>query len=243
MVCDTLKRQVLIMGLQSELSTSVAQIFKENWEKRNGQAVPDSDNLKLSNDAVTLDGVVLYADMSESTKLVDRSKAHFSAEIYKAYLHCAAKIISSETGTITAYDGDRIMAVFIGDSKNTCAARAALKINYARIHIINPAIKKQYPDSSYEVKHVVGIDTSNLWIARTGIRGSNDLVWVGRAANYAAKLCSLPNTHSTRISKEVHDMLHKDVKFDNNGNNMWESVTWDETARQIYRSNYWWSFS
>ena len=33
----------------------------------------------------------------------------------------------------------------------------------------------------------LGIDTSKLFVARTGIRKSNDLVWVGRAANYAAK--------------------------------------------------------
>jgi len=38
-----------------------------------------------------------------------------AAEIYKTYLHCAAKIIRSEGGSITSYDGDRIMGIFIGD--------------------------------------------------------------------------------------------------------------------------------
>ena len=37
-------------------------------------------------------------------------------------------------------------------------------------------------------KQSVGIDTSELFVARTGIRRANDLVWVGRAANHAAKL-------------------------------------------------------
>jgi class 3 adenylate cyclase len=54
-------------------------------------------------------------------------KHRFAAEIYKTFLHCAAKIIRSEDGVITAYDGDRIMAVFIGNAKNTSAVRAALK--------------------------------------------------------------------------------------------------------------------
>ena len=120
------------MSLGDDLKDKVAEIFKEKWTTRDGQVVPKSSDIQLANDAVKLDAVVLYADMSGSTKLVDNYKAHFAAEIYKSYLHCAAKIIRSEGGEITSYDGDRIMAVFLGDYKNTSAVRSALKINYAR---------------------------------------------------------------------------------------------------------------
>lgn len=231
------------MSLKDDLTNSVASIFKEQWEKRDGQTVPDSSDLKLSNDAVSLDAVVLYADMSDSTELVDNHKAHFAAEVYKAYLHCAAKIISYEGGEITAYDGDRIMAVFIGDYKNTSAVRAALKINYARMYIVNPAIKAQYKDREYNVHHIVGIDASKLFIARTGIRGSNDLVWVGQAANHAAKLCSLPHTYSTRITKKVYDKITNEAKYDDNGQDMWECVTWNDMGMTIYRSNHRWGIT
>ncbi|MBW9263726.1 MAG: adenylate/guanylate cyclase domain-containing protein [Candidatus Thiodiazotropha sp. (ex. Lucinisca nassula)] len=230
------------MSLKDDLEAKVKEIFREQWSERDGQVVPEPSDLRLGNDAVKLDGVVLYADMSESTQLVDTKKAFFAAEIYKSFLHCAAKIIRSEGGEITSYDGDRIMAVFIGDSKNTSAARAALKINYARIHIINPALKAQYPDASYEVKHTVGVDASKLFIARTGIRGSNDLVWVGRAANHAAKMGGLSNNYPSRISSDVYDMLNDSVKF-SDGVPMWEKVTWNDMDRTIYRSTWWWSVS
>ena len=230
------------MSLKEDLDAKVKEIFSEQWKERDGQVVPSSEDLKLSNDAVKLDAVVLYADMSESTKLVDSRKAFFAAEIYKAYLYCAAKIIRSDGGEITAYDGDRIMAVFIGNSKNTSAAKAALKINYARIKIINPAIKKQYENEKYEVKHTIGIDSSKLFIARTGIRGSNDLVWVGRAANHAAKLCELTNSYPTRITEDVYDCLNESAKY-SNGESMWEKVTWNAMKRIIYRSTWWWSVS
>ncbi len=230
------------MALKDDLEEKVKSIFSEKWTERDGQVVPSADDLKLSNDAVKLDGVVLYADMSESTKLVDEKKAFFAAEVYKTYLHCAAKIIRAEGGEITSYDGDRIMAVFIGDSKNTSAARAALKINYARIYIINPALEKQYPKAAYEVKHTVGIDSSSLFIARTGIRGSNDLVWVGGAANHAAKLGSLSNSYPSRITAEVYNCLHDDLKY-SEGKPMWEQVTWDDMDRVIYRSTWWWRIS
>jgi len=230
------------MSLKDELVDKVESIFSEQWTERDGQVVPKADDLKLSNDAVKLEGVVLYADLSESTKLVDKKSKYFSAEIYKTYLHCAAKIIRSEGGEIAAYDGDRIMAVFIGDSKNTSAARAALKINYARIKIINPAIKKQYPKSTYQVKHTVGVDNSSLFIARTGIRGSNDLVWVGRAANHAAKLGGLSNDYPSRITGAVYNSLDDDLKY-SDGKSMWEKVTWTDMDRTIYRSTWWWRVS
>ena len=91
------------MSLKSDLQADVRTIFNTNWTKRDGNVVPDIDSLTMSNDAVELDGTVLYADLSDSTKLVDRYKPYFAAEIYKTYLKCAAKIIRGEGGDITAY--------------------------------------------------------------------------------------------------------------------------------------------
>ena len=137
-----------------------------------------------------LEGTVLYADLADSTGLVKKKSATYAAEVYKCYLHCAAKIIRHYDGVITAFDGDRVMAVYIGDSKNSNAARTALAINHAVLKIINPKIEAQYPGKGYTVRQSVGVDTGSLFVAKTGVRGSNDLVWVGMAANLAAKLCS-----------------------------------------------------
>ena len=187
-----------------------------------------------------LDGTVLYADLDESTNLVDNYNPEFAAEIYKAYLNCAAKVIRFEGGEITSYDGDRIMAVYIGDSKNSSAAESALKINYTVTKIINPLIKKHYPTTNYRVKQVVGIDSSELFIARTGIRGSNDLVWVGRSANYAAKLCSLSPDYPSRITETVYNKLNKSAKYSNDGSLMWKLDPFETmNGLKIYRSTWW----
>ena len=133
------------------------------------------------------------------------------------------------------------MAVYIGDSKNSSAAESALKINYIVTKIINPLIKKHYPTTNYHVKQVVGIDSSELFIARTGIRGSNDLVWVGRAANYAAKLCSLSPEYSSRITETVYNKLNDSAKYSSDGKPMWEAAKWtDMNNMKIYRSTWWW---
>ena len=86
------------MTLKSDLDTRVAEIFREQWTKRDGTVVPTDTSVTLKNDAVKLDGTVLYADMADSTKLVDSMATPFSAEIYKTFLHCAAKVIAGKGG-------------------------------------------------------------------------------------------------------------------------------------------------
>ena len=95
-----------------------------------------------------------------------------SVEIYKAFLHCASQIIRNESGIVTAYDGDRVMGIFFEDPKNTNAVRCAMKIKWAVNNIVLPLFKEQYPSKSLTVKAVVGIDTSELRAARTGVWGS-----------------------------------------------------------------------
>ena len=203
------------MSLGDDLKSQVKMIFGEQWSTRDARRIPDSEELKLSNDAVKLDGTVLYADLSGSTKLVNTYKDHFAAEIYKAYLHCAAKIIRSEGGVITAYDGDRIMAVYIGDYKNTSAARSGLKINYAVKNIVNPALKSQYPVRTYVVKQAVGIDTSKLYVTSNG----NPRFKRSRVGRKGGQLCGEAHRSVERLPDPDHGCrLHhaprnsKDVK-------------------------------
>ena len=215
------------MALSDDLKSQVAEIFRCTWGTTSGRVVPVPSSVGLGNQAIEFDeAVVLYADVDGSTAMVDQKNWQFSAEIYKTYLHCAAKIIKSEDGVITAYDGDRIMAVFIGERMRSRAAKAGLRLNNAVRHIINPAIKHQYPQSTFALKHVVGIDVSSIRAAHTGVRGDNDLVWVGRAANYAAKLASLPSdTCQIWVTDDVYKRLAPDVKnFNSQG--VWEARLW-----------------
>lgn len=231
------------MALKEEIEDRVRSIFQSRWTVRPGQVVPEPEDVGLTNDAVAFDGAtVLYADLSGSTRLVDAESREFAAEVYKSYLYAAARIINSEDGAVTAYDGDRIMALFLGRSKSTSAVRCALKINFAVAHIINPALATQYPATEYRIQQVVGIDTSSIMAARTGARGDNDLVWVGRAANHAAKLTELPAEFPTRITGDVFDALAEDLKTGGNPRrSMWEERSWTAMGgRRIYRSRWSW---
>lgn len=229
------------MTLSEDLQLRTSEIFRAAWTKRAGTVVPSDTSVTMANDAVELDATVLYADLSDSTKMVDSRSAQFSAEIYKSFLLCAAKIIQNFGGVITAYDGDRVMAVYVGGYKNTSAVKTGLKLNWACKNIIQPAKDAVYKENDYKLNHTVGIDTSKILVAKTGVRGSNDLVWVGRSANWAAKLCSLDHSYNTRITKEVYDSIADEAKMSSDGRNMWEQRCWTEMNNAvIYRSNWTW---
>ena len=229
------------MGLKDDLAAEVKSTFAAAWEEQIATSVPSAEDLRLNaNHAKNLvTATVLYADLDGSTNMVDGYQWSFSAEVYKNYLRCAAAVIKSEGGTITAYDGDRVMAVFTGGSKNTSAVRAAMKINYAVVEIIRPALKAQYPTSTFNLNHVVGVDMSQLRTARIGVRGDNDLVWIGHAANHAAKLTGI-SEKPLWITKAVFENMHNDVKF-SKGIAMWERRAWTKMNNaEIYCSTYWW---
>ena len=224
------------MTLRNNLNSQVRQIFQEEWSINASRGAPSLDDLDLNNDGVTINATVLYADLDESTKLVDQHEDVFAAQMYKTYLACAARIISSQQGTITAYDGDRIMAVYTGRRTAQRAVRTALKISYAVKEIINPAIRELKPNSQFVMKQACGVDHSKLLVTRTGPRSANDLVWVGRAANHAAKLSSreAPATH---ITAAVFNQLPEDLKVSNSGRSIWTQTTAPEIAnRKIYTS-------
>lgn len=229
------------MSLADDLTAEVVKIFKEQWTSRDGRQVPDTPDLKLANDAVKINATVLYADLADSSGLVANFKPEFAAEVYKTYLICACRIIRARGGEITSFDGDRVMAVFIGDSKNTNAMKTALQINYAVVKIINPKLKAQYPTTTFEVKQAVGIDTSDLFVARTGIRGSNDLVWVGNAANRAAKLCALrEGSFASWATAAVYNAADAAAKFKGT-TPMWEQRSWtSQGGATVYGSNWNW---
>lgn len=227
------------MTLKSDLDDAVKKIFADRWEVTAKTVVPVPADLRLGNDAGEFsEMVVLYADLDGSTKMVDTMPWQFSAEVYKTYLHCAAKIIKNEGGEITAYDGDRIMAVFVGDMKNTNAVTAAFKINYAVTNVINPALKAQYPSADFIVKHSVGVDVSEIRVARIGVRNDNDLVWIGRAANYAAKLTAISDPGPIWITKTVFDRMKDSIKNKSDGSSAWELRYWTQMNNfSIYRSD------
>lgn len=231
--------------MEVELTTAIDSIVKTPWDLRAGQVIPETDDITLGNSGVTLEATVLYADLADSTELALFDQ-EIAAEVCKAYLVGTTRLIKAAGGEIRSFDGDRVMGVFMGKSKNTSAAKAALKINYFFTRVLEPAFLSFYgrlKDSPFRFAQSVGIDTGDVRAVRAGIRNSNDLVWVGRAPNIAAKLSSIREPdYSTYITEAVYNMLHDSAKL-SDGQNMWERRSWAKGepygTGTVYRSSWW----
>jgi class 3 adenylate cyclase len=100
--------------------------------------VPDTSTVSLSDGAVKMRVTMLYADLADSTELASTQDARAVARIYKSFLACCSRLIGENGGQIRSFDGDRVMGVFVGSTKNTSAAKCALQINYVFTQIIKP---------------------------------------------------------------------------------------------------------
>lgn len=234
------------MTLLTDLQDKVAEFATTAWDYiPNARVVPTPDDLTFGNYGERMGVTMLYADLHGSTDMVDALPDTMAAEYYKAFLHCAAKIIKAQQGEIQAYDGDRVMAVFVGEGKSDRAVKAALQINWAVLNIINPKFSSVYMITHRQLKHTVGIDCGTVLVAKTGVRVDSDLVWVGSAANYAAKLNSfdgLDIAFPTRITVRAFADLSVAGSHTVQGAPMWEGP-YKDLKHPHYRSSYVWAIT
>ena len=209
--------------------------------------MPKTADVLLAGGAVKLTATILYADLADSTGLAMNYDRRIPAKVFKSFLSCSSKIIRAHDGEIRSFDGDRVMGVFVGNYKNTSAAKSALKINYAFLKVIKPKLEAKYEalrTGSYKLAHCVGVDTSDVLVIRSGIRSNNDLVWVGRAPNVAAKLSNLREApYYSFITDTVYDQLNDEAKYSSGEKKpMWERRTWKAVTgvNAVYRSSWTW---
>ena len=243
--CIARSHNTVAMPLEDDILSEVGDILAQTWTVRDGKVVPETENVSLAGGAVRLTATMLYADLADSTALAiyDRRVA---ARVFKSFLASCSRIIRDRGGYIRSFDGDRVMGVFVGDYKNTTAAKAALNINYVFQTIIKPKLVAKYEvfkNGTYTLGHCVGIDTSEVMVIRGGIVNNNDLVWVGSAPNVAAKLSGIRSTpYNSWITESVYNSLNDEAKLGPKREDMWEKrVNVPAIPGGVgYRSRWWW---
>lgn len=233
------------MALKEDLTADIDGVLSQTWDIRDGTTVPTSETVALAGGGVNLKATMLYADLADSTTLAMWDR-RVTARIYKAFLAASTRIIRASKGDIRSYDGDRVMGVFLGDYKNTNAAKAALQINWMFRNLLRPKFQAKYEKlrhGTFTLAHCTGIDSSDVLVVRAGIRNNNDLVWVGRAPNVAAKLCGIrEDSYASYVSGSTYDALAKEAKTSADGRSMWEERKWiGGPVERIFRSSWSWT--
>ena len=212
---------------------AATSIAGARWNIRDGRVVPTTEDVALANGGVRLDAVYLYADMADSTGLAREFTRETAAKVIRCYLDATCRVIKANSGEIRSFDGDRVMAIFIGDSKNSGAADCALKIHHAVEKIVRPVVEARLPslvNKGYRLSHCVGIASGEALVVRGGVRGTNDLVSIGRAPNVAAKLSEIRSTsYRSYTTEEVFNKMNENAKYTGQP----RQIMWLSESRQI----------
>lgn len=216
------------MGLQQEIAERVHDVLSTTWELSEPRDVPRTEEVVLGTGAEVMELAVLYCDVAGSSALVSKFPLAVAARIVKLFLRVSTHVISHYGGSITSFDGDRVMAVFSGEGKECRAVRSALALGALVPQVVQPRLteflkereKPQgvppfvWPAEPFQLRHGSGIDTGRVLIVRAGQRIDNDLIWVGRAANLAARLSEIRPSLLFGVYRHVHISPEVLVKLD-----------------------------
>lgn len=228
------------------IESSVESILKTAWNKSKGTKVPTTDDVALSNGAKEVDATYLYADLADSSRYAQTLYRDVTGKIIRSYINTSSRILNHFDGEIRSFDGDRVMAIFMGENKEWRAVRAALAINWAVQQVMRPKIRENWTDgeSFSDIRHGIGIDTGEALIIRGGVRNHNDLISIGNAPNVAAKLSELRGSWSIFITESVKSMLNDELlKYETN-RDIWRlgpALSVGGKTQRVYATDVYWA--
>ena len=230
------------MGIKDDITNEISTVLSTPWNITDGTAVPETTDIALQGGGRKLDVVMLYSDVAQSTALVTYDR-QLAAKVFKAFLGMTTRLIIHNGGHIRSFDGDRVMGVFIGKTKNTDAARTALQIKWVFDELMRPRFAAKYDkikDGSLTLGYSTGVASGEVLVVRAGIRGSNDLLWVGRAANIAAKLSDVRyQDYRSFITEAVYKSMMDSTKLAD-GKDMWTQFKPSADIGVYYGSTWRW---
>lgn len=226
------------MGIREEVRSGVATVVNRPFRIREGDKVPASDEIGLSTaEAVNLDATYLYADMVKSSVAAHTLEAETVGKIIRAYLDATARVLRHFGGEIRSFDGDRVMAIFVGGQMNNVSVKAALGCVWAVEREVRPQLEGKFPSikGRFYVDTGIGIHTGSALLIRGGVRNNNDLVSIGRAPNVAAKLSSLrEGGKSIYVTSATYRVLAEEHRTTADGTNMWAEMPKQVIGGSLY---------
>ena len=230
---------------ESFLKKRIDTLFNTTFQQRVGRVVPSTADVTLQNGAVKIEAAFLYTDLAGSAMLAKKCQWRTTAKIIRAFLDAATRLIVKHGGHVRSFDGDRVMGVFIGNSKNSSASICGREIHWAVRKIIQPAASKKFKSISsngIQIRNCTGIDSGVVRAVRSGIRNHNDLIWFEKVASLSAKLSEIRDIgYNTYISNRVYNQLNANAKCDANKKNIWESSIFRfvDQRETVYKSKHW----
>ncbi|MEO9022751.1 MAG: hypothetical protein ABI290_11515 [Ginsengibacter sp.] len=230
------------MTLLDTLQTEVDNILGIDWQLREASEIPESEEIALANGAFKIQATFLYADLADVTVLAEKCSWGTTAKIIRAYLDISVRLILAHGGAVRSVRDHSVMGIFRGETPNTSAVNCARKIDWMVEKVLNTKAGMAFPsigNNKLAIRHCIGIDTSDAWAVRSGSGSNNDLIWVGRAPEFAVQLSGIGKyPYSVYTSGDCFARL-ADIARKTGEANIWleKRIKFGDETHTVYRTN------
>jgi len=135
--------------VSNKVGIGAQSLLDAAWDIRTSTSVPEAEEIVLKNGGVRIDATYLFADMAHSSTLAQLIKDEVAAKVFRVYLNAATQLLLHRGGAIRSFDGDRVMAIFVGAEKNRAAVQAAMHIQWAVHRVLRPKLLAKWHDIGF----------------------------------------------------------------------------------------------
>lgn len=219
------------------------------YDVTNTRGVPMPEDIGLGAKAHSFEATSLFVDLRQSSAITNAFRRQTAAKMLKAYFEGTVRIIKMNGGEVRSFNGDGMLALFIGPAQADQAVKAAMQMKWFVRQVLQPQFNGLFTAAAKRGTRLdfstgCGIDSGIVYAVRVGMKGTNDIAWVGRGTNTAAKLSNLlHHPRSIGVTGVVYDQLSEQC-LNSNGKAMWSSLireTFGGAERHYRTTTYHWS--
>lgn len=236
------------MATNQETLEKIDAYLNQSYVQEEACVVPKRTDLTFGNNVKKmLFVVVMYVDMRKSRKILSDATTFWSVKIHRAFLLALTHSVERRDGHLRSFNGDGILAFFIGDKASSRAVRAAMDMKGIVLKLNEHLEKKNLNPIDFGV----GIAQGPVLVAKSGKAGDDltkqDLIWVGLPVYVAVELSDYAKApYSIWISGKVRSSIgtedYLDVVYDDkDGDSMWveETRKFKSLGEQKVRATSW----
>jgi adenylate cyclase len=188
--------------LEQYVSPDIARLLADGSEQ-----FPEHGSIK--------DLVVLFADIANFTRLVQRIELDILAEFLKDFFKLFTTLVYRNSGTLDKFMGDGALAVFGAPVALDDPADRALSTSKILLNQFQPLCSKyQQKDAAFkDISLGIGISSSEMFIGNLGSNRRFDYTVIGVGVNAAQRLATLSTGGTVLFTDAVLKKLTTEVEI------------------------------
>ena len=143
------------MPTRKESLTSVVDGYLTGTDKVvRKRTVPLPQDIPLGREAAELQATALFMDLRQSSDITNHFRRQTAAKMFKSYFHGAVAIVRANNGVVRSFNGDGMLALFIGDFRSSNASKAAMETLWFVRNVLRPKSARYFDNN----RNAVGAD-------------------------------------------------------------------------------------